>query len=73
VKKINDPKFEGFRHSRKRMEAVLHIRWRITGRNKGLLGTPADQQRISFTGTAVGAVNQNARLSHNWVERSFLS
>jgi hypothetical protein len=28
-------------------------RWRITGKNNGILGTPADQQPISFTGTAI--------------------
>jgi hypothetical protein len=30
-------------------------RWRITGKNDGLLGTSADRRPISFTGTAIWA------------------
>jgi hypothetical protein len=43
-------------------------RWRITGKNNGMLGTPP--QPISFTGTAVWAVREDGKLCHNWVERS---
>src|SRR4051812_45768816 len=28
-------------------------RWRVTGKNNGILGTVADQRPIAFTGTAV--------------------
>jgi hypothetical protein len=39
-------------------------------KNNGILGNPADQQRISFTATAVWAVRKDGKLCHNWVERS---
>ena len=45
-------------------------RWRIAGKNNGILGTPADQQPIFFTGIAVWAVREDGKLCHNWVERS---
>ncbi|MEC1549882.1 ester cyclase [Bacillus rugosus] len=46
-------------------------RWRITGKNNGVMETPADQRPITFTGTAVWEVNKEGKLLHNWVERSF--
>jgi steroid delta-isomerase-like uncharacterized protein len=33
-------------------------RWQITGKNNGVLGMPADQRPIDFTGTAVWAVRE---------------
>src|SRR5207244_1702955 len=58
------------RHSKMGMEAASHRRWRFTGNNNGLLGTPADQRPDSFTSTAVWAVGEDGKLYHNWVERS---
>lgn len=45
-------------------------RWRVTGKNNGVLGSIADQQPISFTGSAIWAVSPEGKLLHNWVERS---
>src|SRR3954453_10507175 len=45
-------------------------RWRVTGKNNGVLGTEADQRPIALTGTAVWAVRDDGKLLHNWVERS---
>ena len=45
-------------------------RWRITGKNNGVFGTPADQRDIDFTGTAVWAVDEDGTLTCNWVERA---
>lgn len=45
-------------------------RWRVHGRNNGVLGTEPDGRPISFTGTAVWAVREDGKLLHNWVERS---
>ncbi|MEM8716229.1 MAG: ester cyclase [Cyanobacteria bacterium P01_G01_bin.4] len=44
-------------------------RWRITGKNKGVLGTAPDGQPIAITGIAIWAI-ADGRLVHNWVERS---
>jgi steroid delta-isomerase-like uncharacterized protein len=45
-------------------------RWRVSGRNNGMFGLPADQREISFTGTAVWQVREDGKLMHNWVERA---
>lgn len=44
-------------------------RWVVTGFNRGMLGTPADDQPVEFTGIAIWEV-RNGKLAHNWVERS---
>jgi ketosteroid isomerase-like protein len=44
-------------------------RWKVTGFNQGILGTPADDRPIEFTGIAVWEV-RDGKLAHNWVERS---
>ena len=45
-------------------------RFRITGRNNGMLGLPADGKPVAFTGTAVLAVTTGGKLARDWVERS---
>lgn len=44
-------------------------RWVVHGFNQGILGTPADDRPIEFTGIAVWEV-RDGKLAHNWVERS---
>lgn len=44
-------------------------RWKTTGFNRGMFGTPADDQPVEFTGIAVWEV-RDGKLAHNWVERS---
>lgn len=45
-------------------------RWRIRGRNNGVLGTEPDGRPVSFSGTAIWWVSEDGRLVHNHVERS---
>ncbi|GAA5165900.1 hypothetical protein GCM10023214_37650 [Amycolatopsis dongchuanensis] len=45
-------------------------RWRVHGRNNGVLGTEPDGRPISFTGTAVWEVREDGKLVHNHVERA---
>ena len=68
--KINDLQFEVIETFQNQNGSRVASRWRIAGKNNGILGTPADQQPISFTGTAVWAVREDGKLCHNWVERS---
>jgi hypothetical protein len=68
--KINDLQFEVIETFQNEDGSGVASRWRIAGKNNGILGPPADQQPISFTGTAVWAVREDAKLCHNWVERS---
>jgi SnoaL-like polyketide cyclase len=67
--KINDLQFEVIETFQNEDGRRVASRWRITGKNNGMLGTPPDQQPISFTGTAVWAVREDGKLCHNWVER----
>jgi SnoaL-like polyketide cyclase len=68
--KINDLQFEVIETFQNEDGRRVASRWRITGKNNGMLGTPPDQRPISFTGTAVWAVREDGKLCHNWVERS---
>ncbi|MFC5068268.1 ester cyclase [Flaviflagellibacter deserti] len=47
-------------------------RWRLTGRNNGILGTEPCGSPIEMIGTAIWAVRQDGLLQHNWVERNAL-
>ncbi|GAB7522130.1 ester cyclase [Paraburkholderia sp. 2C] len=47
-------------------------RWRVTGKNNGLMGFEPDGAPIDMTGTAVFEVREDGLLQHNWVERSAL-
>jgi len=44
-------------------------RWRVNGFNRGMFGTPANNEPVEFTGIAIFEV-RNGKLAHNWVERS---
>lgn len=45
-------------------------RWRVSGRNNGMFGLPADQREVSLTGTAIWQIREDGKLTHNWVERA---
>ncbi|MGH0224869.1 ester cyclase [Sinorhizobium meliloti] len=45
-------------------------RWRVTGRNNGLMGTQPNGASIEMTGTAVWEIGADGLLRHNWVERN---
>ena len=45
-------------------------RWRVTGKNNGILGTQAGHEPILMLGTAIFAVGEDGLLLHNWVERN---
>jgi hypothetical protein len=70
MEKISDLRFEVLETFQNADGSRVASRWRITEKNNGLLGTPADQRPVSFTGTAVWAVGEDGKLHHNWVERS---
>jgi hypothetical protein len=47
-------------------------RWRVTGKNRGFMGSESCGSPIDMTGTAVLHVGEDGLLKHNWVERSAL-
>lgn len=70
LKKIDDFRFEVIETFQNADGSRVASRWRVTGRNNGVLGTVADHKPISFTGIAIWAVRQDGKLLHNWVERA---
>lgn len=69
--KISDFGFEIVESFQNEDGSRVASRWRVTGKNNGVMGNPADQRPITITGTAVWAVSKDGKLLHNWVERSF--
>lgn len=69
--KITDFEFEVVETFQSEDGGRVASRWRVSGKNNGVLGTRADQRPITFTGTAVWAVREDGKLLHNWVERSW--
>lgn len=45
-------------------------RWRVTGRNNGMMGVEPNGAPFEMTGTAVWEVDADGLLRHNWVERN---
>ena len=70
LEKINDFNFEVIETFQTEEGSRVASRWKVTGKNNGLLGSVKDQAPISFTGTAIWALNAEGKLLHNWVERS---
>jgi steroid delta-isomerase-like uncharacterized protein len=68
--KISDFEFEVIETFQNHDGSRVASRWCVHGKNNGILGTPADQQPMSFTGTAIWAVRDDGKLLHNWVERA---
>lgn len=68
--RINDFRFEIIESFQNEEGTRVASRWRVSGKNNGVLGSVPDQRPISFTGTAVWAVSPEGKLLHNWVERS---
>jgi ketosteroid isomerase-like protein len=68
--KIADLKIETIETFANRDGSRVSSRWRVTGRNNGMFGLPADEKPVAFTGNAVLAVTPSGKLTHNWVERS---
>jgi hypothetical protein len=68
--KITDLDFEVVENFQNEDVSRVALRWRITGKNNGLLGTAADHRPFTLTGTGVWAVREDGKLLHNWVERS---
>jgi hypothetical protein len=68
--KIHDMDFETIESFQNHDGSRVASRWRLTGRNNGILGTEANGAPIEMVGTAVWAVGGDGLLRHNWVERN---
>lgn len=70
LQRIDDFNFEVIESFQNEQGTRVASRWRVTGKNNGILGSVPDRQPISFTGTAIWELNAEGKLLHNWVERS---
>src|SRR5262249_22172010 len=70
LEKVTDLELEAVETFQNEDGSRVASRWRVTGKNNGVLGTVPDQRPIEFSGTAVWAVREDGKLLHNWVERS---
>lgn len=68
--RITDLRFEVLETFQNEEGNRVASRWRVSGRNNGMFGLPADQREVSFTGTAVWQIREDGKLMHNWVERA---
>ena len=68
--KIADLKMETIETFANADGSRVSSRFRITGRNNGMFGLPADGKPVAFTGNAILAVTPTGKIAHNWIERS---
>jgi hypothetical protein len=68
--KIADLKWEPIETFANADGSRVSSRFRVTGRNNGMFGLPADGKPIALTGNAILAVTPAGKLAHNWIERS---
>jgi hypothetical protein len=68
--RITDLHFEAIETFQNLDGSRVASRWRVTGRNNGILGTTAGHEPILMLGTAIFAVREDGLLQHNWVERN---
>lgn len=70
LSKINDFEFHIVETFQNETGDRVASRWRVTGKNNGILGTSACQSPIDMSGTAIWHVRDDGLLQHNWVERN---
>ncbi|WSG99529.1 ester cyclase (plasmid) [Rhizobium johnstonii] len=68
--KIIDLEFEIIETFQNHDGTRVASRWRVTGKNNGIMGTEANQVPIEMLGTAIWSVLEDGRLHRNWVERN---
>jgi hypothetical protein len=69
-KKIIDLEFEVIESFQNEDGTRVASRWRVTGKNNGIMGTVPNQEPIDMTGIAILEVREDGLLQNNWVERS---
>jgi hypothetical protein len=68
--KVLDLEFESLETFQNADGSRVASRWRLTGRNNGLMGTEPNGIPFQMVGTAVWEVGDEGLLRHNWVERN---
>jgi hypothetical protein len=68
--KVLDMDFEIIESFQNHDGSRVASRWRLTGRNNGIMGTEPNGAPIDMVGTAIWEIGEDGLLRHNWVERN---
>jgi len=68
--KILDMDFEAIETFQNQDGSRVASRWRLTGRNNGIMNTEPNGAPIEMVGIAIWEVGEDGLLRHNWVERN---
>ncbi|HEX4506757.1 MAG TPA: nuclear transport factor 2 family protein [Alphaproteobacteria bacterium] len=68
--KVLELEFESVETFQNQDGSRVASRWRLTGRNNGLMGTEPNGIPFEMVGTAVWEIGDDGLLRHNWVERN---
>jgi hypothetical protein len=68
--KVHDMDFEIIESFQNHDGSRVASRWRLTGRNNGIMGTEPNGEPIDMVGTAIWEIGEDGLLHHNWVERN---
>jgi hypothetical protein len=68
--KVRDMDFEIIESFQNHDGSRVASRWRLTGRNNGIMGTEPNGEPIDMVGTAIWEIGEDGLLRHNWVERN---
>jgi SnoaL-like domain len=68
--KVLDMDFEAIETFENNDGSRVASRWRLTGRNNGIMDTEPNGVPIEMVGIAIWDVGEDGLLRHNWVERN---
>jgi len=68
--RVLDFKFEVIETFQNQDGSRVASRWRVTGRNNGLMNTDPNGAPFVMVGTAVWEIGPDGLLHHNWVDRN---
>lgn len=68
--RVHDFRFHIVETFQNRDGSRVASRWRVTGRNNGMMGTKPNGAPFEMSGTAIWEVGEDGLLRHNWVERN---
>jgi hypothetical protein len=68
--KVLDMDFEAIETFQNQDGSRVASRWRLTGRNNGIMNTEPNGAPIEMVGIAIWEVGEDGLLRHNWVDRN---
>jgi hypothetical protein len=68
--KVLDMDFEAIETFQNLDGSRVASRWRLTGRNNGIMNTEPNGASIEMVGIAIWEVGEDGLLRHNWVDRN---